>query len=107
MQTGEGTYYNTGLGACGITDSDATSYIAAMSIEIFDNYPGYTGTNPNNNPLCNQKVTATYQGKSVTVSITDRCTGCSTTDLDFSPLAFQELADLSVGRLTGVTWEWA
>ncbi|KAJ6604748.1 RlpA-like double-psi beta-barrel-protein domain-containing protein-containing protein [Mycena vulgaris] len=104
--TGEATYYNTGLGACGFTDSDSTSYIAAMSVEIFDNYPNYDGTNPNNNPLCKKKVKATYNGKSVTVAITDRCTGCSATDLDFSPLAFQELAELSVGRLTGMTWEW-
>lgn len=37
----------------------------------------------------------------------DRCTGCSLTDLDFSPHAFKELAGtLSVGRINGVTWAW-
>lgn len=46
------------------------------------------------------------QGKSVTVQITDRCTGCALTDLDFSPAAFDELADESIGRLSGVTWVW-
>ncbi|KAJ6610093.1 hypothetical protein B0H10DRAFT_1812269, partial [Mycena sp. CBHHK59/15] len=50
-------------------------------------------SNPNDNPLCNKKVKATYNGNSITVSITDRCAGCSTTDLDFSPLAFEVLAD--------------
>ncbi|KAJ7169976.1 RlpA-like double-psi beta-barrel-protein domain-containing protein-containing protein [Mycena filopes] len=106
VNTGEGTFYNTGLDACGFTDSDSSSYIAAVSIDLFDNYPGYNGANPNNNPVCNRQVKATYQGKTVTVRIVDRCTGCASKDLDFSPLAFQELADPSVGRLTGVTWEW-
>jgi rare lipoprotein A (peptidoglycan hydrolase) len=104
--TGDGTYYNTGLDACGFTDSDSSSFIAAVSIDLFDNYPGYAGANPNNNPVCNRQVKATYQGKSVTVRVVDRCTGCASKDLDFSPLAFQELAPLAVGRLTGVTWEW-
>ena len=47
------------------------------------------------------------QGKSVTITVTDRCVGCAETDLDFSPAAFSQLADLSVGRLDGVTWHWA
>ncbi|KAJ7038092.1 RlpA-like double-psi beta-barrel-protein domain-containing protein-containing protein [Mycena alexandri] len=106
VNTGDGTYYNTGLDACGLTDSDSSSFIAAVSIDLFDNYPGYTGGNPNNNPMCNRQVKATYQGKSVTVRVVDRCTGCASQDLDFSPLAFQELAPLAVGRLTGMTWEW-
>ncbi|KAJ7786422.1 hypothetical protein B0H16DRAFT_30959 [Mycena metata] len=53
-----------------------TIFQAAVSIDLFDNYPGYAGANPNNNPVCNRQVKATYQGKSVTVRITDRCTGC-------------------------------
>ena len=87
---------------------------------------GYKGGNPNNNPVCNMKVTATCkdfpprgfilnsdpfialpdQGKTTTVTITDRCTGCALTDLDFSPTAFQDLADESVGRISGMTWVW-
>jgi len=105
VQTGEGTYYDTGLGACGIYNKD-TDYIAAMSQLLFDAYPGYNGVNPNKNPLCNKKVKATYKGKSVTVTITDRCVGCKQTDLDFSPTAFSQLADFGVGRLEGMTWEW-
>ncbi|KAH7931045.1 hypothetical protein BV22DRAFT_999245 [Leucogyrophana mollusca] len=104
-QTGQGTYYATGLGACGITNTD-TDYIAAVSHLLFDVFPGYNGVNPNENPVCNRKVTATYQGKSVTVAITDRCTGCALTDLDFSPSAFSQLASESVGRISGMTWLW-
>ncbi|KAI0778552.1 RlpA-like double-psi beta-barrel-protein domain-containing protein-containing protein [Trametes elegans] len=104
-QTGQGTFYATGLGSCGITNSD-TDYIAAVSHLLYDSFPGYTGGNPNNNPVCGRKIKATYQGKSVTITVTDRCEACDTTDLDFSPAAFDQLADESVGRISGVTWDW-
>ncbi|KAF5385560.1 hypothetical protein D9757_006736 [Collybiopsis confluens] len=105
-QTGDGTFYGTGLGACGITNTDS-DLIAAMAFATFDSYPGATA-NPNTNPICNKKVTASYQGKSVTVAITDRCAGCAgAADLDFSPAAFNQLADPAVGRIHGVTWTYA
>jgi len=106
MQTGQGTYYGTGLGACGITNNDS-QYIAAVSHLLFDTYPGYNGANPNQNPVCGKQVTASYQGKSVTVTITDRCVGCKVTDLDFSPAAFSQIADQSVGRISDMTWVWS
>jgi expansin (peptidoglycan-binding protein) len=105
-QTGQGTFYSTGLGACGITNKD-TDYIAAASHQLFDSFPNYLGGNPNKNPMCGKKVIATYKGKSVTVTLTDRCGGCALTDLDFSPSAFNQLADFSVGRISGMTWVWA
>ncbi|KAE9388546.1 riboflavin aldehyde-forming enzyme, partial [Gymnopus androsaceus JB14] len=62
----------------------------------------------NSNPICNKTIIATYQSKSVTVAITDRCTGCANAySLHLSPSAFEGLADLSVGKLTDVTWVWA
>ena len=45
-------------------------------------------------------------GKSVQVTITDRCEGCDMFSLDFSPSAFTQLADESVGRLSGMTWKF-
>ncbi|KIK65889.1 hypothetical protein GYMLUDRAFT_951322 [Collybiopsis luxurians FD-317 M1] len=103
--TGDGTFYSTGLGACGITNTDA-DFIAAVGHETFDTFPGATA-NPNTNPICNKKITANFQGKSVTVAITDRCAGCAgAADLDFSPAAFNQLADPSVGRIHGVTWDF-
>jgi len=104
-QTGQGTFYGTGLGACGITNNDG-QHIAAVSHLLFDTFPGYDGVNPNKNPLCQKTVTASYQGKSVQVTLTDRCVGCQITDLDFSPSAFSVLADQSVGRISGMTWVW-
>ena len=53
-----GTYYATGLGACGIYNVD-TDYIAAASHILYDSFPGYAGGNPNDNPICNLKITAT------------------------------------------------
>ncbi|KAG6888690.1 hypothetical protein C0995_006680 [Termitomyces sp. Mi166 len=103
-QTGQGTFYSTGLGACGIVNHD-WDHIAAVSHLLFDAFPGYDGINPNNNPLCGKQVSATHGGKSVTVTLTDRCEACALTDLDFSPAAFDVLADPSVG-LISIEWVW-
>lgn len=71
---GVGTWYETGLGACGITNKD-TDFIAAVGHTFFDTYPyvtwlyglccrslsyhsGYNGVNPNDNPICGKKITA-------------------------------------------------
>ncbi|KAH9064220.1 hypothetical protein EDB87DRAFT_1680889 [Lactarius vividus] len=86
-------------GSCGITNTD-TEYIAAVSHILYDSYPGYSSVNPNSNPL-------NYQGKSVTITATDRCEASAETDLDFSPAAFSQLADISVGRLDDLSWHWA
>jgi expansin (peptidoglycan-binding protein) len=72
---------------------------------FYDSYPGYNGGNPNQNPLCGKNARVTYQGKTVTVTLTDRCQGCAYGDLDFSPHAFSQLADQSVGRISGISWE--
>ena len=61
--------------------------------------------------LCQTKIltwffSITDQGKSVTITVTDRCEACKITDLDFSPTAFSQLADQSIGRISGMTWNW-
>lgn len=101
--SGQGTYYATGLGACGITNVD-TDYIVAISHELYDE--NAKDANPNNNPLCGKKITAHYQGKSVEVTVVDRCEGCQYNDLDFSPSAFSQIADQDLGRID-ITWNWA
>ncbi|EIM80538.1 barwin-like endoglucanase [Stereum hirsutum FP-91666 SS1] len=92
-----------GLGACGITNVDSDK-IVAVSEKLFDTYPGATN-NPNANPICGKKIKASFNGKSTTVTVTDRCTGCALSDLDFSPSAFSELADESLGRID-ITWDF-
>ncbi|KHC41580.1 hypothetical protein W5O_03365 [Candida albicans Ca6] len=100
--SGEGTFYSTGLGSCGITSTDS-DFIVAISHELYDSKS--VGNNPNHNPLCNKKIRAFYEGKSVDVTVVDRCEGCAYNDLDFSPAAFDKLADESLGRID-ITWEW-
>jgi len=104
-QSGDGTFYATGLGACGITNTDSDP-ICAVSHLLFDTFPGYDGVNPNTNPICGRQITATYGGVSIPLTITDRCTGCQLTDLDMSPSSFDLLADPSVGRIHDVIWTW-
>lgn len=77
--------------------------VVAISKSLFD--PQTPGDNSNNNPLCNDRLRATYNGKSVEVTVVDRCERCNTNDIDLSPAAFQALAELGIGRVQG-TWEW-
>ena len=99
---GSFTWYNTGLGACGQVHTDA-DLVVALSAPLFDPYT--PNSNPNYNSLCNRRLRANYNGRSVDAIVVDRCLACATYDLDLSPAAFQQLADLSVGRIQG-TWDW-
>ncbi|KAG7093151.1 hypothetical protein E1B28_009434 [Marasmius oreades] len=100
--TGDVTFYTPGLGACGHTNN-ANEFVAAAAAPVFDTFPGATA-NPNNNPICGKQTTVTYQGKSVTVTLVDRCPGCGNGGIDLSPAAFQRLASLDKGRLSGAQW---
>jgi len=104
INRGDGTYYDTGLGACGITNSNS-DLIVAVSHQLFDAVPGYDGVNPNHNPICNKQMKVSFQGKSVTVTVTDRCGGCQSQDVDLSPSAFNAIADPALGRID-VQWAW-
>lgn len=101
--SGEGTYYDTGLGSCGITSTD-NDYIVAISHELYDKYT--PNGNPNHNTLCGKKIKASYEGNTVEVTVVDRCEGCSYYDLDFSPSAFSDLASKGLGRID-INWDWA
>jgi hypothetical protein len=96
------------VGACGV-NSSATDYICAIGHELFDSVSD--GGNPNNSPWCGRQIRAfdgilffhlfahdLASGSSVVVIVADRCTGCAEYDLDFSPIAFDELAPESEGR---------
>ncbi|KAH9924128.1 RlpA-like double-psi beta-barrel-protein domain-containing protein-containing protein [Amylocystis lapponica] len=100
--TGEATYYYPGLGACGNTNT-GHQYVVAVSFDFFDDFP-YVLPLTALSPICQHSLTASYNGNSITAAIVDKCEACSYYDIDLSPVAFQALADLSVGRLYGVTW---
>ncbi|KAL0241883.1 hypothetical protein I308_106057 [Cryptococcus tetragattii IND107] len=91
---GEGTWYyqyNT-AGACGNVNPDS-AYIVAVSALLFDNWPGYNGLNPNNNPICGHQVNLTWEGISITATVADRCPGCELRHLDLSRGAFGALSN--------------
>lgn len=67
---GELTYYDPALGACGITSSSSEA-VCAVSKVVFD--AASTGPNPNTNPLCGRKIRLRRNGKSVDVTVVDRC----------------------------------
>lgn len=108
VYTGDLTYYNPGLGACG-KDSTDNDPVVAVSHFTFDAVQ--TGSDPNQNPLCGRKIRAkrvnekTGQSVSIDVTVIDRCTGCQPTDLDVSPAMFKKMADPDLGRVK-VTWAW-
>ncbi|KIK71685.1 hypothetical protein GYMLUDRAFT_79626 [Collybiopsis luxurians FD-317 M1] len=96
--------YAPGVGACGFTNTDA-DFVVAISALIFDNYPGYNGTDPTLNPSCGQEMTITFQGKSTTATAVDRCSACAFADLDLTPALFEFFADISLGAID-VQWQW-
>ncbi|KAG2420036.1 hypothetical protein HFD88_004834 [Aspergillus terreus] len=100
--SGDLTYYDPGLGSCGIT-STGSEPICAVSHVIFD--AASTSANPNENPLCGLKVRIRRGETSVDVKVVDRCVGCKATDLDVSRSVFGQLADLDLGRVV-VEWAW-
>lgn len=100
--SGDGTFYNTGLGACGIESNDS-QFVVAVGYELYDSV---NTANPNNNPLCGRKITVFRGLKSVQVTVVDKCPGCSYYSLDLSPAAFDVLGNPDEGRIP-ITWIWS
>ncbi|KZW03165.1 hypothetical protein EXIGLDRAFT_725631 [Exidia glandulosa HHB12029] len=103
QENGEATFYDPGMGACGVTNS-GSDLMAAVSQAFFDTFPG-AGANPNANPLCGKTATVNYNGKTVQVKLLDRCVSCAYVDLDLSPAAFDQLASRDEGRIHGISWQ--
>ncbi|GAB1730483.1 hypothetical protein NU195Hw_g5967t1 [Hortaea werneckii] len=110
--TGDLTYYQPGLGACGVTSTE-DDFVVALSHVLFDAAGSSTdaGGNSNENPLCGKMLRATRYNeeasaqRSVDLRVVDRCTGCEVDDLDTSLKAFERLAPSASGRVD-VSWAW-
>ena len=100
--SGDLTYYDPALGACGLIN-DGSDSIVSVSHIIFDAVS--VGSNPNANPLCGKKIRARRDGKSIDLKVVDRCTGCQSTDIDVTRSVFKALASIDEGRV-GVEWSW-
>ncbi|EED80011.1 predicted protein [Postia placenta Mad-698-R] len=94
--TGQATWYDVGLGACGYTDV-ASSPVVAISHDIY-------GSGGN----CNQwmQITNKANGKVEYGKTRDECEGCDATSIDLSSSLFESLgAPLSEGVLQ-VEWHF-
>lgn len=102
---GDITFYAPGLGSCG-TYSTPADAICAISHSRYDAAATANGiANPNLNPLCGKQIRVTRGGKSVLVTVVDRCEGCAEDDVDLSPSAFEKIAEEKEGRVKG-SWDW-
>lgn len=101
-RTGKMTWYdNMGTGACGTDINPAVEDLVAVSHQLF------TSANPNDDDLCKGvSVEVTYNGNTITVPVKDQCMGCTAEHIDLSKAAFQKLANLDVGAVTGITWKF-
>lgn len=95
--SGEITFYQAGLGACGETHDGLSESVVALP-------HGMMGTQSNGNPFCGRKVQIRKNGMMVEAEVVDKCMGCVGQDLDLSEKAFAALGiDQGVGRTTA---EW-
>ncbi|KAJ1917663.1 hypothetical protein H4219_003075 [Mycoemilia scoparia] len=106
--SGEATYYEPGLGACGY-QNDNTEYVAAINAVDGSDKAAF----------CGKKVCITYKGTEdgmdngvktrpgkVTVTLVDLCPGCAKGDIDLSHPAFLKLTgDLGPGRVQ-MSWQY-
>ncbi|MFF0296091.1 cysteine/serine endopeptidase inhibitor [Kitasatospora sp. NPDC004615] len=100
--TGMATYFtDTGYGACGTQINAGTQMLVAVPASW------WTTANPNNDPVCKGiSVKVTYQGKTLTLPVKDKCPSCASTHLDLSKPAFAQLAPLDQGVINGITWQF-
>ncbi|KAH7149276.1 RlpA-like double-psi beta-barrel-protein domain-containing protein-containing protein [Dactylonectria estremocensis] len=84
--SGEITFYDLGMGACGWDDSGkgSTDNIVAISHLVM-------GTQSNGNPMCGQTITIKSNGKTTTATVRDKCMGCAYDDIDVSDKVFDFL----------------
>jgi len=97
-QVGIATFYNdAGYGACGTPINAATEMLVAVS------YQWFTTANPNADPLCSGvSVQVTYNGKTITVPVEDKCPSCDATHIDLSQAAFGQFASTDPATTPGV-----
>ncbi|KAJ1028156.1 hypothetical protein NDA13_003602 [Ustilago tritici] len=105
--TGEASSSAKGVAAAAATGSkDQATNGNGNNNNNNNNSDSSSSGNPNKNPACGHKIADTYGGKTITVSVADRCVGCAWGDLDFTSTGFSQLADMSQGRLDGLSWSW-
>lgn len=91
--SGQFTYFDDGMGACG-QESQPGDFIVALNSGQYDG-----------GKYCGETITITYNGKTTQAKIMDECPGCGDGGLDMSTGLFKFFASESVGVLEG-TWSF-
>ncbi|KAG1468847.1 hypothetical protein G6F56_003602 [Rhizopus delemar] len=91
LLTGDGTFYQVGLGSCGKESSDS-DMVAALSSELMGD-----------KKYCGKKITVKSKKGSVKLKVVDTCPSCSKGDVDMSSAAFKKLGSLDSGRID-ISW---
>ena len=96
---GDITYYEAGLGACGLTNDGTTDKVVALPHVLM-------GPLSNTNPYCGKTITikCSSTGKTTTATVVDKCMGCNDYAIDLSNAAFLDLDELAVGRTKAIWW---
>ncbi|KAF8127864.1 RlpA-like double-psi beta-barrel-protein domain-containing protein-containing protein [Boletus edulis] len=89
------TYYDVGLGACGIWNKPG-DFIVALNVEQFG--PGFPGE------YCFKTITIWINGATATATITDKCEGCPWGGLDLSRGLFDYFAPEAQGVIYASWW---
>jgi hypothetical protein len=100
---GDFTYYDAGLGACGLTNDGTTDKVVALS-KLLMGTQSNSGDGANANPYCGKTITVKYNGKTTTAKVVDKCGDCTINSIDLSKAAFADLADESLGRGQAEWW---
>ncbi|GFZ50494.1 hypothetical protein JCM24511_08251 [Saitozyma sp. JCM 24511] len=95
--SGQATYFEVGLGACGWTNTDSDSIVALNAAQ-------YSG-----GADCGKSITITNtdNGQTATATIVDECPGCGSGSLDLSPSLFSTLTNGDMGLgVFPITWSF-
>ncbi|KAL8764764.1 MAG: hypothetical protein Q9209_007895 [Squamulea sp. 1 TL-2023] len=98
--TGDMTYYDPGMGSCGIS-SGPNDDVVALSVDTMKN-----SANPNANFKCGSWIGIwnPYTKKKYSAKIVDTCQACKKGDIDVSPALFKKIAPNGNGRVHGINW---
>ena len=94
--TGDLTTYEVGLGSCGFTNSGTEAVVAISHLLM--------GSQSNGNPMCGKKISITYNGRTETATVVDKCGGCAYGSVDLSDSLYQKFN--FDGRAHGATWSF-
>ncbi|KAI1958671.1 hypothetical protein LOZ58_005078 [Ophidiomyces ophidiicola] len=97
--SGDMTFYDGGLGACGTNIDTNGENAVAISAALM-------GPQSNNSPFCGKTITIKYNGKTAKAVVKDKCPECAYGSIDMTRQLFYNFAPEAAGRIKGVEWSF-